>query len=443
MSFELLRRAQQQEPASDGLRRTRYAVIRNTYGELKDTALKTWLYWFDEDYFGEFNYGTMTHKIRLPGIAMDVLFRALDRPKDVKKTLSLELSGVWVNEAREIPKGIIDGLKDAVGRFPPERDGGCTHPFVAMDTNSMDEDHWWYKLAEEDKPEGWRFFNQPGGLMRDGERFIPNPKAENIQNLKGGYDYYLRGMQGQKRDHVLIYYCNEYGFVQEGKPVHPEYIDSVHCSNENLEPVPNQPIVVGIDFGLTPAALFSQRLANGRWLWIDELVTEDMGTSRFADILGPKLRGEYRNFDLQIWGDPAGDDRAQTDETTPFQILNAKGIPARPAPSNDPVLRCEAVSVPLMRMIDGQPGMVVSPKCKVARKGLAGGYCYKRVQVANEERYHDKPVKNRYSHVVEAGQYAMLGAGEGQMLITIPRKPYPKQRKRVEVGGLPTAWMGV
>jgi hypothetical protein len=33
------------------------------------------------------------------------------------------------------------------------------------------------------------------------------------------------------------------------------------------------------------------------------------------------------------------------------------------------------------------------------------------------ERYADKPLKNRYSHVVEAGEYAMVGAGEGYAVV--------------------------
>ena len=41
----------------------------------------------------------------------------------------------------------------------------------------------------------------------------------------------------------------------------------------------------------------------------------------------------------------------------------------------------------------------------------------RRLQVAGADRYVDKPEKNRYSHVVEAGQYAMIGAGEGYAVV--------------------------
>ena len=38
---------------------------------------------------------------------LEVIFLALDRPEDVKKLLSLELTGIWINEAREIPKVLL------------------------------------------------------------------------------------------------------------------------------------------------------------------------------------------------------------------------------------------------------------------------------------------------------------------------------------------------
>src|SRR5216684_3638385 len=42
---EIMKRAREQVPW-EGVRRTRWAVVRNTYGMLKDTSVKTWLEWF-------------------------------------------------------------------------------------------------------------------------------------------------------------------------------------------------------------------------------------------------------------------------------------------------------------------------------------------------------------------------------------------------------------
>jgi hypothetical protein len=413
--WELFRRGREQEPGPLGIRRTRFAVVRNTYRELADTTVKTWLDWFPEDEVGKFDWQEMTHPVTVEDAEIEVMFRALDRPDDVKKVLSLELTGAWINEAREVPKAVVDALGDRLGRFPAVKDGGCTWRGMLLDTNSPDVDHWWYRLAEEDRPEGWDFFAQPPGVIEVNGKWVTNPEAENLANLEAGY--YETRAAGKKRDHCLIYYANRYGFVSDGKPVYPEFVDNVHVSAEELEPIPGSTLYVGLDFGLTPAAVFAQRTVMGQWRWIDELVTENMGAVRFAGELGLMLRGQYRDFKVEIWGDPAGDTRSQTDEETPFLVLRGRGIPAYPAPTNDPTIRREAVASALTRMIDGKPGLVISPKCKVTRKGMAGGYAYRRVQVAGDERFHDKPDKNKFSHPCEAGQYLMVGAGEGDALI--------------------------
>jgi hypothetical protein len=71
----------------------------------------------------------------------------------------------------------------------------------------------------------------------------------------------------------------------------------------------------------------------------------------------------------------------------------------------------------LSRLIDGEPGLIVHPRCRILRKAMAGGYHYRRVQVTGEERYRDQPDKNSYSHVAEAGQYMLVGAGEAKTLV--------------------------
>jgi hypothetical protein len=420
-----MRRSLEQKPDKKGIRHIRAAIIRNTYRELEDTTLQTWLKAYPEEEFGPFKYHGMIHHIETGNLNADFIFRSLDRPADIKKLLSMELTFAWVNEAREIySKNLILGLLDAIGRYPAVEDGGPTWWGIFMDTNAPDTDHWWYKISEEDRPKGWEFWKQPGALLEEKGQYVPNPKAENINNIVGGFDWYLSRAAAASKDHVNVYYCNKYGFVADGRPIYPEYHDGIHCPGELFRPVPDLPIYIGLDFGLTPAALFAQKLINGRWIWFDELVTQEMGIQRFSELLTPKLN-EYSTWkEIKIFGDPAGKTRAQTDEKTCYEILEAAKIKAEPACiNNNFTLRREAVAASLRRLIDGKPGLMLSPACKVTRKGMQGGYYFKRIQVLNEERYQDEPYKNQYSHVCEAGQYAMLGAGEGEVLTNSVNPP--------------------
>ena len=193
---------------------------------------------------------------------------------------------------------------------------------------------------------------------------------------------------------------------------------------------PNLTLYLGIDFGLTPAAVFLQQVASGQWVAFDEIVTEDMGAVRFAEVIAPRLRGPYKNLEIVATGDPAGEQRSQVDESTPFDVLFAAGIPADPAHTNDFTLRREAVAKQLSRLtMTGEPGLIIGPGCPQLRKAMAGGYKYKRLQVAGDERFHEKPDKNKYSHVAEAMQYALVGAGEADNVIRVPNYRPGKVRK--------------
>lgn len=447
---ELVMRARNQTPGADGVRRSRWAVVRNTYRQLEDSTLKTWMDWYRK--LGEFNQRSMTHRVRFPEkdgsrVDSEIIFRALDRPEDVENLFSVEYTGAWVNEARQIPKGVIDTLGDRVGQYPAKKDGGCTWHGLILDTNPPDVDAWLYRLAEEEKPLGklpdWDFFKQPGALMEVDGEFVPNPAAENIENLSEGIGYYLKRCQSKGVDYIRVYYCGEYGFVEEGKRVHEEYVDARHCAPEPFGPIEGLPIYFGQDFGLTPAAAFFQRTTRGQIRVFDEIATEDIGVQNYGDLLlVPKLQGEFADWKktgIEGWGDP-GAHRAETDEQTAFSILRAMKVPIRPASTNNPTLRREALALPLRRMIDGEPGLIISPDCVQLRKGLASKYQYRRLQVTGDERFEEKPLKNFWSHICEALEYGMLGIGEGRVLTSRPPKKYTP-RPRVPVG--PNAWLGM
>ena len=433
---EIFRRALQQQKNKDGIRRSRWAVIRNTNPQLKTTTIKTWLDWYDENTWGRFKWSVpYTHHIKRGDLDIEVIFLALDRPEDMKKLLSLELTGVWVNEAREIPKSIIDACTMRVGRFPSMREGGASWYGVICDTNAPEEDHWWPIMAGEVpvpdhisrdealmliKPDNWSFYMQGGGMKEQRDKqgdltgYEDNENAENKQNLTP--KYYSNIVKGKTKGWIDVYVLNKLGSLEEGKPVYPSWRIETHLAKEPLLPDPNSTVYIGIDFGLTPSAVFGQRLVTGRWQILHELVCFDMGAVRFAEAMKQDITKYFRNYELEIYGDPAGDFRAQTDERTPFQMLRQAGIKAFPAPSNDVALRIESVESMLNKMADGKPCFLLDDRCLNLKKGFNGGYHYRRMQTSGE-RFDEKPNKNRYSHVHDALQYLLMGAGEGRTLI--------------------------
>lgn len=411
-----------QEPDSNGYRKVRGVCVRNTYPDLFGTTIKDWLDCFE--HLGRFNKGGKeppTHFMDFreadgTRVQAEVIFLALDREEHVKKMRGLQATWAWLNEVKEIPFPIVSMMDLRVGRYPKDVRPSWFGMFG--DTNAPDTDHWYYRMAEELKPEGWKFLRQPGGVTRKSPHhpWVPNLDAENVQNLPK--NYYANGVQGKTDAWILVNLANEYGYVGDGLPVWPDYVDSQHC--KEFELVPGLPIHIGLDFGLTPAAIIGQRMPNGQWRWRYEVVTTDTGVIRFAGILKTFIAERCPGFTIgRITGDPAGDQRqgGDAEERTVFQLLEAEGVVAEPAYTNDFTVRSEAVAAPMRRMIDGHPGFLIHPECRVTRKGMQGAYKFRRLKVAGDERYENKPIKNANSHPCEAGQYLMLGGGEGTAIL--------------------------
>lgn len=203
--FELPRRALKQAPWTDNVRRTRFAVIRNTYRELADTTRKTFEEWLPPR-LGTFHEQSFTWRSNPLWFADDehtqrveceILFRALDRPEDVKKLLSLELTGAYINEVREIPRHVLDILETRIGRYPSKAQGGASWFGIWGDSNPWHTGHWAAKMFAKNL-EGYRLFRQPGGR---------SAHAENIANLPAGY--YDRLCRGKSSEWIKVYVDGE------------------------------------------------------------------------------------------------------------------------------------------------------------------------------------------------------------------------------------------
>lgn len=397
---EIVRRGLAQNPGPDGIRRTRWLVVRNTYSQLEDSTIKTVHMWLPPQYFGKYNQTDHNYTIKaFEKTEIEIWFRALDRPDHVKNLLSVEVTGAWVNEAREVPWAIIDALDGRIGQYPNKAMGGPTWFGLWMDTNPPDTDSKWYRFFEETKhdPNFARLFKQPSGLADN---------AENLTNLPSA-NYYKDLARGKGEEWIKVYIKGQYGFVADGKVLYPEYNDKVHC--QSVDPVEGRTIIRSWDFGLTPACIFSQLQSDGRWLTFDEMTSDNMSIDKFSDdVLEHCTRAFRGNVQFEDWGDPAGDQQAQTDKRTCFEIMQAKSIMIEGASTQDPTLRWESVRKPLRTLTNGEPQFILHPRCKVLRKGFLGGYRRRRLQVSGPERYSDKAEKNNYSHPHDALQYGMV-----------------------------------
>lgn len=396
--FEIIRRASQQAPDQTGIRRSRCIVVRETVRQLVDTTVKTFNDWFPPGTCGEYRKTTKTYLFKVGDVECEIMFRALDDADDVANLNSLEATFAWVNESRDIDPAILDALSKRVGRFPSKKDGGPTWHGIFMDTNPPTMDTYHYYMMEHINPadgvsaydNGWEVFKQPSGR---------SPYAENIENLPEGY----YDTKGRSEEYIRVFIDGEYGLSSAGRPVFKFFRSDIHIAQQPLRPYlgSTRPIVIGLDCGLTPAAVFGQMDPMGRALVYDEAVSFDMGMQRFIrQVLKPKLYERFSGAGVIIVVDPAGMQRAQTDERSVVDIIKAEGLKVIPARTNSVVARINAVDEFLMRQFDGTAGLLLDQRCMKLKAALMGGYRYQQKGEAVD--------KNEHSHIADALQYFCL-----------------------------------
>lgn len=445
----------EQEPNERGIRHTRGMVTRDSYAELHNTTIKDFMDVMRELVdFSQGSAGTPTARTK-PGCTLEdgtildgeVIFQSSGVVDAAERVKGYQLTYAWFNEMSGTDRAFLSNTRAALGRYPSHAAGGvaCTWRGIFGDTNSFDDTHWLFDLAS-NSPPGWAWFHQPGGVIDSkrvdgaGKRiWEPNPAAENLHWLAS--DYYEQLTSGETDDYIKVLLGNEYGFYVDGLPVHPWYVDSVHCAPAEFEPDPQYPLIGGSDFGRTPAATLWQYWARiGRWVCVDEMTSQNMSASVFAPELKRYIDRRYPGFAFSGFGDPAGDKSGQTVEITPIAIMRAAGLSMRPAYSNVVTLRRAALTNPGLRLcMDGRPALLISPRAKMLRKGLMGGFCYRKQKIAGPvPSYTEEPDKNQFSHVVESAEYALLGGGEGRAALRPAESQLRRERPRVEseYGGL-------
>jgi hypothetical protein len=428
--MRLVRHAYEQRP-HNGVRRTRFAIARNTGPQLRDTTIASWLKLFPENIYGKFANTSKTHHWRFKPAGDKYLldaefrFRALDDDADVSNLLSAEYTGFAFNEVKDMASTILAHAGTRAGRYPGGDQGGCTWKGWIADTNpwpATSDLHDWFVA---DPRPGYKFFKQPGGLEEDAENLenlVQTPETlalpwNDPRRREQGRQYYKAAERDfSKADFDLFVRC-KYGVSRDGKPVFVSYDDNVHC--KSIEVLKGLGLYIGYDnTGRHPAAVVAQKTNEGQWRVIYEFAAESMGMKQHAKELKRFLAEELSTCKvLKITCDPAGKakDSGELDmrmlvamEFPEAQVLNAR--------TNDIPTRIEAVDGTMRRLVNGEPALIIHPRCKALRAACIHKYHYRRMKLAGTDRYAEEPEKiTPYADVADALEYLMLGGGEGRI----------------------------
>lgn len=386
-------------------------VIRSSYRELQDSTRRTFEHWFGD--ILTYHEKNEQAEIKFPGRdgitrSHYLDFRACRRAQEVTKFMSTEYGFAWLEE---VVPAFAGKMGSVMGQGLPKevlsialmrvRQPKVPRLQILLTFNPPSTRHWTYK----------EFFQAtPEDLERKDTLFVRQPPGENAPHLEPGY--YESLVQHLDPELARRFVGGEPVTLFEGERVFPECVDQVHIV-DYLEPVPEVPLTLGVDFGLSPCAVVSQILQGGSLLLLGELQLFNRGIKSFVEHLGPYLQQEFPSLIVRkMWIDPAGNQRSQVDENeTCAQVLRQAGYPVENG-NNNWTLRREVMKQRFEFFPQGKPGIMINRQtCPMLAEGMLGGYHF---QMGSNGALTSFPVKNAYSHVQDATQ--MIAVGEFSLL---------------------------
>jgi hypothetical protein len=416
--IECLRRAMAQAKAPDGYRYTRFAFVRQTLKQLKDTVLKDVQAWLAG--LGEWRVSENTYFLSFADVKSEWIFVPLENSEDQARLLSMQLTGAWLSEAIEMNFDVLAPVSGRIGRYPSGNRGVPSWWGIIADTNLPVDLSDWAKFMREPPP-NWQIFIQPSGMSPAAENLnyllqTEETKAFPINHpvrIAQGRKYYEQFLQMYGSDHPWVkrYVYAEYGDDPSGEAVfRASFKPAFHVVPETLV-IPGYPLIVGQDFGRNPWSLIGQVDHLGRLLIHEEVPATNVGLEKHIEqSLRPRLfNNKFIGSKIILVGDPSGASKGTIAEETCFEALKRMGLPAFPAPTNDIDPRLRAVETLLGKQVNGGPALVISAQgCPWLVRAMSGGYRYKKHKDGALRTVPEKFDKEGFSHIADCLQYIAL-----------------------------------
>jgi hypothetical protein len=359
--------------------------------------------WKAEEHYDEFPNGSRVYLLGLRS--------SEPQTNPYIKFRGLTLSGIYVDQAEEIPLDIFHELKSRLSQQ------GYEHQLV-ISPNPPNEDHW---IAEEFPEDNHRPFHQ----------YIRLRIYDNAQNLGSATipDLEREWPIGHTKRRPLLEGLRGLNVV--GKPVYGNVFRRQTHVRE-IEPYPHVEVLEAIDFGKHhPCILWAQLTPYGGLHWLGGVMGQDLYLTSFLPIVQDyRSRWFPEASSFQTCCDPAGTyDNSHGTPITGLDLLHEHGFdPVWRTDSNTVMVRRVAVETiaDYLRRFDtrGEPAfaldsrrwVVVSSEpprdTPIALQAFEAGYVWdpnkrsagsKSVSVPKQEGW--------FEHIMNCGEYIVLNFG--------------------------------
>ena len=401
--MELFRRAVEQQPDAKGIRPTRFAIIRNTLQQIKQTCLADIRQYLEE--LANFKVSDSTIVFDFPladgtRVYSEWLLMPVDTQEDTRRLLSLQLTGAWCSEFRELEYDIVAAVLGRVGRYPSYARVKPTWQGLIGESNPFAEGSDWHDHLALNLPSSWAFYRQPGGLAPNAEHVSPQVAEE----------YYRRLMEGHEEEWINVHVHGEYGDDLSGQPVYRRSFSKKRHVVADLKVNPARPLMVEVDLGRTPTALISQVSPHGALMFYREIIGEDIGLTGFInEMLRPALlERPFSGVSVFCTIDPAGRVKSQLNEDSALDVFVNAGFQVECAITNNVDTRLRTSEQLLYENRGDDAAIMIDPDgCPMLVKALTYEYKFRRRKTGDIE---DRPTKNHpWSDLGDCFQYGCLG----------------------------------
>ncbi|HET6464907.1 MAG TPA: hypothetical protein VFH55_04770 [Nitrospiria bacterium] len=391
-----------------------WAVVTDSFNSHKEKTIPSLrsLIWGGAWRFFDDNHKAVFRDNRKDTVILDLIGiedkGAIDRVR-------LETVGLWVEEPAPATTG--PGVPELAWLTGITSQRLPTHAKVAFfTTNYPDDDHWtWTRMSPGVGLSG-RHPDNPTRLwfrIPKGEnRYISEAdRLEWAQALRDRPDLAKRLLEGQP------------GSVQLGAQVAEGFRENFHVSRERLRPVQGEPLLIGQDFGHTPATIIGQPWRG--YIRVYAAIPCERGGIRqhFSNAVIPWLSSRapwaLQNRGMVVgWYDPAGDTGEETDiDESPMRLVE-KLLPGTWNPG--PVKwdsRNNLLLSALQRHAElGRPALQIDPvDGRPLIQALSGRWHYPEDRNGNVSRDLPKKPNHPWEDLGDGFIYFLAGVGAGPL----------------------------